>query len=69
MNRSLKMMLTGIFLAVASIWCLIVGIEGSAVFSFIGFYVLPSCALLCFVTGFTEPPEKPSVPTDEENKE
>lgn len=73
MNRSLKMMLTGIFLAVASVWCLIAG-SGNTVFSVIGFYVLPLCAFLCFVTGFTadspqEPKEKPSVPTDEENKE
>ena len=68
MIRFLKWMLSGIFLAIASVWCLIAG-SGNTVFAVLGFYILPLVALACFIGALCEPTENPSVPTDEEDKE
>ena len=75
MKRDVKWMLLGIFLAVASCWCLTAG-AGNTFFGVLGFYVLPLVAIITFATGFTgvddpksNDPENTDVPKDTENKE
>ena len=76
MNKQLKLMLLGIFLAAASCWCLLMHGSGTSLdlFAVAGAIVLPLAALLCFATGFTEERSKesneyPDVPQDKEDKE
>lgn len=60
MNRDLKWMLLGIFLGVAAVWCLVFGsADRSTVLLFLGVYVLPLVAVICFGTGFTGEGDKP----------
>lgn len=71
MQKGLKWMLLGIFLALASIWCLLAG-TGSVLLLAVGFYILPLLAVISFATGFTcdrDPTQNTSVPQDEEDKE
>ena len=51
MKRDIKWMLLGIFLAVASCWCMVIA-SLSVVFVALGYYVLPLLALISFGVGF-----------------
>ncbi len=66
MNKGLKWMLLGIFLAVLSVWCLLAG-EGDAVFAVVS-VILPIVAIVCFATGFSLERE-PENPRDKEQEQ
>lgn len=76
MKRDVKWMLLGIFLAVASCWCLLFAVGSSDAFWTFLCYALPIAAVITFATGFTGVDESKShetentdVPKDTENKE
>ncbi len=66
MNRGLKSMLLGIFLAVLSVWCLLAG-EGNAFFTAVSI-MLPIVAIVCFAAGFSFERE-PENPRDKEQEQ
>ena len=51
MKSDLKWMLLGIFLAVASCWCMVIA-SVSVVFAVLGYYVFPILAIISFAVGF-----------------
>lgn len=67
MNKGLKWMLLGIFLAVLSVWCLLAG-AGDTVFA-VASVILPIVAIVCFATGFSfEREPKGENPRDKEQE-
>lgn len=52
MKKAVRWMFLGCFLALAAIWCLVLGSIGSLVFLVLGFYILPFLALASFGVGF-----------------
>lgn len=75
MKQDLKWMLLGIFLAVASCWCVLFAAGSGDAFWTLLCYALPIAAVIAFVRGFAgadgpkESNEYPGDPEDTEPKE
>ncbi len=67
MNRELKMMLLGVFLAAVSIWCLLFG-QNSAFFGWTSI-ILILAAIISFTSGFAPNPPGEKDPPDYPNDE